>query len=466
MLKIHRRGMVEGRNCVFTWSIGVLRGETALTTVFERAHELKQALVDFVYDAEGELAIAMEQSIADQLKTPIRDINQSDLAFDRFLTVSDAAIDQFIQETPDLSKADQAMLQGWKRTFIGLFAVSEVLPDGLRLVNWLTAKPYTVRWTDPKRQQDMARLQTRDIILSRIAPVTETEWMFSGPYVLKGRLGKPKLAVAIGTFKDDHWHCVYGDAPELLEEAWQSVERYHTVFVDYFGGDEITLSGYELSKRIGEFQAQVTQQHLEAAGIDSSKPLTELVEEAGMTAEDMDEIAETLGIKPDTLSKVLLNPSAAKMASPQVQLPPDIKKAEQVTVLAHPRWGQTLLTTYQKLQDLLAQPVEPDSSEAQTLQKLVLNYLKDDSVNAFVWRRLAKEHPKTLESALQMALERPDFQLKDLDALLQEFNKPLEPALPEIASVPLHLNELFQAALAEINKPKKSKKQSKSKGFI
>lgn len=437
-----------------------------MSTVFERAHELKQSLVDFVYDAEGELAIALETSIADQLKTPIRDINQSDLAFDRFLTDSDTAIDQFIKETPKLSDADKALLQGWKQAFIGLFAVSEVLPDGLRLVNWLTAKPYTVRWTDPKRQQDMARLQPRDIILSRIAPVTETEWMFSGPYVLKGRLGKPKLAVAIGTFKDDHWSCVYGDAPELLEEAWQSVERYHDVFVAHFGGDEITLSGYELNKQIDEFQKQVTQQHLEAAGIDPSKSLTELAEEAGMTSEDMDEIAETLGINPETLSKVLLNPRAAKMASPQVQLPPEIKKAEQVTVLAHPRWGQSLLTNYQKFQDLLDQPVEPDTPEAQSLKKLVLNYLKDKSINAFVWQKLAEKHPKTLESAVQMALERPDFQIRDLDALLQEFDKPLKPALPEIASVPLHLNELFQAALAEINKPKKSKKKSKSKGFL
>jgi len=46
---------------------------------------------------------------------------------------------------------------------------------------------------------------------------------------------------------------------------------------------------------------------------------------------------------------------------------------------------------------------------------------------------------------LQTALERPNFQLdSDLDALLQEFNKPTEPELPEIASVPLHLDNLFK----------------------
>jgi len=61
---------------------------------------------------------------------------------------------------------------------------------------------------------------------------------------------------------------------------------------------------------------------------------------------------------------------------------------------------------------------------------------------------------------LQTVLKRPNFQLdRDLDALLQEFNKPTEP-LPEIASVPLHLDNLFQAAVAEVDKTK-SKSNSK-----
>ena len=64
---------------------------------------------------------------------------------------------------------------------------------------------------------------------------------------------------------------------------------------------------------------------------------------------------------------------------------------------------------------------------------------------------------------LQTVLKRPNFQLeRDLDALLQEFNKPIEPELPEIASVPLHLDNLFQAAVAEVDKTK-SKSNSKKK---
>jgi len=36
-----------------------------------------------------------------------------------------------------------------------------------------------------------------------------------------GKLGS-KLAVAIGNFKENYKTALYSDAPELLEQAWQS----------------------------------------------------------------------------------------------------------------------------------------------------------------------------------------------------------------------------------------------------
>jgi hypothetical protein len=111
-------------------------------------------------------------------------------------------------------------------------------------------------------------------LLTRIAPVTEDYWMFSGPCIPMGALGKPKLAVAIGNFKDNYKPFLYSDASDLLEEAWNSVERYHQDFLDFFGSDEVTLSGYQLSKKIAEFQEVLTKKRLAEAGIDESKSLS------------------------------------------------------------------------------------------------------------------------------------------------------------------------------------------------
>lgn len=51
---------------------------------------------------------------------------------------------------------------------------------------------------------------------------------------------------------------------------------------------------------------------------------------------------------------------------------------------------------------------------------------------------------------------------------MKEFKKPTEPELPESASVPLHLHNLFQEAVLEVNKDKSKNKASKkpsTKGF-
>jgi hypothetical protein len=97
---------------------------------------------------------------------------------------------------------------------------------------------------------------------------------------------------------------------------------------------------------------------------------------------------------------------------------------------------------------------------------LIRYYLENSTINAFIWQRLAQQYPNQLEKILQTLLERPNFRLnRDLEALLQEFNKPTEPDLPEIASVPIHLHNLFQEAVTEVNKSSSKSKSKKKAGF-
>ena len=441
-----------------------------MDVILERSHELKQALVDFVLDAEGELAEALETYAAAQMRRGSGDSTQQDLIIDTFLTagkVGDKSpLELFIESHPDLKESDLSLINSWHHSFIGLFAITNILPDGFELTNWLTDKPYIVKPNNTQTFQAISRLKVGEILLTRISPVTDSYWMFSGPYTIMGKLGKPKLAVAIGNFKENYKSNLYSDAPDLLEEAWQSVTQYHQQFVDFFGTDEITLSGYQLNKKIAEFQEVITEKTFAAAGIDTSKSLAEVVEAAGIGDEEIKAAAQEFGADSNAVSQMFNNKSGnSKMVMPKVDLPAELKKAEQVTALSHPRWGQMFLPTYSKVQAILS--VE-DWQSVQGAEKLVRYYLEDKSINAFIWHRLAQQYPTQLEKVLQKYLQRPEFSLEsDLDALLQEFNKSIEPELPEIASVPIHLHNLFQEALGEVNKSKpKGKVQKKpTKGF-
>lgn len=433
------------------------------------AKELHSELIDFILDAEGDLAESLESFSAEQLanfsQSQYQGAVQNEMILNMFLTegtVGDKKpIDIFLESHPDLSAEKQDFVNNFRRSFAGLFAVKQIHDDGFELNNWLTDKDYSVKINEAEQQQ-LKRAKEGEILLARIVPLNNNDWMFSSPVTLMGRLGKPKLAVAIGNFKNNYKNYLYGDAPELLEEAWLSVEKYHQRFIDFFGSDEITLPGYQLEKKLSELQEQVTEDELKAAGIDSSKSLKEMAEEADIGDEEMAEVAQGMGVESKVISQVLDSKKSVKMVMPKVELPPHLKKAEEVTMLSFPRWGQIFLTNYTQFKNLLT---EDDASEQQKSDKLVREYLESPEIKTCVWHRLSQEYPEQLEKLLQQALNRPNFNLKqDYVDLLTEFNKSLNVELPEIASVPLHLHNLFQEALSEVKGKSNKKGKAKSKG--
>jgi hypothetical protein len=441
-------------------------------TVLNRAKQLKQDLKDFVLDAEDDLAVSLESFSAAQLaRTPHQDMQRRNLVIDRFITEGSTdgktAIDLFIAAHPELTPVDRQILTGWTRSFVGLFSIVERLPDGFELMNWTTAKHYVVQQADPAEWEKMARLGVGEILLAQIAPLPlasgmdQQNWMFSSPWTSFGKLGKPKLAVAIGNFKENYKQHLYSDAPDLLEEAWQSVEKHHQNFVDFFGSEEVTLPGYQLSKKLSEFQELITKQTLEASGLDPSKSLEELAAESGISEAEIAEAAEAMGADEAAVTQMMQTKDKTKMVAPKIELPPHLKKAEHVTVLTHSRWGQAFLPTYTQFTALL----ESGDFQVASAKEAAMRHLKDAAIGSFVWYRLAEQYPEPLQALLREAIDRPDFNLKtDLDALLQEFDKPIEAELPEIASVPLHLHNLFQEALLEVNKDK-SKPKAKKKAM-
>lgn len=437
--------------------------------MIETAKELHSELIDFILDAEGDLAESLESFSAEQLanfsQSQYQGAVQNEMILNMFLTegtVGDKKpIDIFLESHPDLSAEKQDFVNNFRRSFAGLFAVKQIHDDGFELNNWLTDKDYSVKINEAEQQQ-LKRAKEGEILLARIVPLNNNDWMFSSPVTLMGRLGKPKLAVAIGNFKNNYKNYLYGDAPELLEEAWLSVEKYHQRFIDFFGSDEITLPGYQLEKKLSELQEQVTEDELKAAGIDSSKSLKEMAEEADIGDEEMAEVAQGMGVESKVISQVLDSKKSVKMVMPKVELPPHLKKAEEVTMLSFPRWGQIFLTNYTQFKNLLT---EDDASEQQKSDKLVREYLESPEIKTCVWHRLSQEYPEQLEKLLQQALNRPNFNLKqDYVDLLTEFNKSLNIELPEIASVPLHLHNLFQEALSEVKGKSNKKGKAKSKG--
>ena len=433
----------------------------------ERAIQLKKVLVDFVYDAEGELALALETYAAKKGKKNSYGIKQQSLSLDLFTTVGrvgkKSPIDMFIEQK-DLKPKDKTTIELWQDNFVGLFEVQIIEAGFYQLVNWLTAKTYKVYRHSGMSDQETKRWQPGEIILTIIAPINEREWFFYSDRIIKGRLSQPKLAVAIGEFRDNYPDFLYADAPELLEQAWNSVAVYHQEFVDYFGTDNLTLPGYKLNQKIGELQQKMSQKMLADAGIDSDKSLSEMLSESGANEAELAETAADLGVEAKDVDQIINSKDRLSMVTPKVDLPPEIKQAEAVTVFSHPKWGQMFLPNFNKLTDLLA----AENIEIENNQLLLEKYLQKPEANYYVWQQLKQNYPNSLKQVLQNYTQQNDFKLdSNLDELLLKYDKTATPELPAIASVPIHLNNLFEAAVVQVQKTKsKSKKKQKKKGFF
>lgn len=444
-----------------------------MLAIIEKAFNLKQTVVDFIYEAEGELAIALENYAAEKGKKNSYGIKQQNLTIDLFLTNGlvnqQTPLEIFIQENPQLSTSDREILTHWQNNVIGLFEIKEIQEDSYQLMNWLTEKTYQVFRHSEMSEKEISRWQPGEILLTIIAPINESEWFFFSDRVVKGKLSQPKLAVAIGEFRENYPEFLYADAPDLLAQAWDSVAIYHQEFVDFFKSDQITLPGYQLNQKIAELQQLMSQKKLAEAGIDDSKSFAEMLEESGSSETEFVETASEFGANIEAVENLLKNKKKLSMVTPKVDLPPEIKEAERVTAFSHPKWGQMFIPTYEKLLNLLSNYNSGnfDSKNQETLFSLTKKYLEQPETNYYIWQQLKQQNDQALTQLLRDYLNQEDFTLEtDLDRLLLKYNKSSNPQLPSIASIPLHLNNLFEAAVAQVQKTKsKTKKKTKKKGF-
>jgi hypothetical protein len=126
-----------------------LKKTVIMEDILTQAWTLKQNLIDFVLDAEGELAVALEAYAADRASRERYDIAQQNQVIDSFTVEGRVGektpIELFVESDPDLNDTCRKLLEHWRlRSFTGLFEIVQIFPDGFELMNWLTAKRYNV----------------------------------------------------------------------------------------------------------------------------------------------------------------------------------------------------------------------------------------------------------------------------------------------------------------------------------
>ena len=282
-------------------------------------------------------------------------------------------IDRFVSETSNLSEKEKAIVLRWKEPVVGLFQVKRALPDGFIAENLINEVDYTIKPTRiPLSLERSARPGA--FFRAKIIPVGNKEYIFSGIQEFLDISEKEILKVA-GSLQLEHPEFAFRDNEERVKQGFEMQKKERTLFIEYFGNDEVLTEGKNLDELMAGFMDYKLKKH--------DKPIPE-------------------GYRP-----------------PKIKLPKDLVKSKDVGIVFDEVSGQHYLIGYSLILDIFQ---NPDESKIERHKEKILTYLEDDAISPVVLRRVFSRFPQNAEFIIRRVLNRPEFDLKmDFDSLMEEF---------------------------------------------
>ena len=282
-------------------------------------------------------------------------------------------IDRFVSETSDLNGKERAIVLRWRDPVVGLFQVKRALPDGFVAENLINEVDYTIKPTTiPQRFEQLARPGA--FFRAKIIPVDNKEYIFSGIQEFIDISEKEILKVA-ASLQLEHPEFAFRDNEEKIRQGFEMQKKERTLFIEYFGSDEVLTEGKKLDELMAGFMDYKLTKH--------DKPIPE-------------------GYRP-----------------PKMKLPKDLVRSKDVGIVFDEIGGQYFLVNYGLILNIFQ---DPAVSKIKRYEEDILTYLEDDTISPIVLRRVFFRFPQNAEFIIRGVLNRPEFDLKrDFDSLMDEF---------------------------------------------
>lgn len=350
--------------------------------LLERAGELKRELVEFSQQPRYERAVSrfLEEYGGG---TAVFDEQRMMLLWDSFVLEHKLAngrtvVEQFVDASPGLSGPEREMLLGWRDVVQGPFEVERRDGAALLVTNLVDDLSYRVR--SNMGTAVFRQMPRRSYLIARIVAVGD-EWMLSGPTsVLKPseRAFAYQLALDMALRTPE---AVFRN-PEKLELAWQQQLAERERFIRFFGTDQVVISGDQAEERLNAFYAFCREEVLR------------------------------------TLPQSRRSRRRGDADAPLVELPADLLDAETVALIHDETDGLGFYADFGLVDEAFA---NPDLIRRRRWREQVSSYLRDDTVEPMVLRRLADRDPANATLVFRRVLKRPRFDwTRDGEELMRE----------------------------------------------
>jgi hypothetical protein len=380
--------------------------------LLDRAAERKAELVAFAWHMPW-ISKRLVKELHRQFGDPI-DTDEMHLinAIDQFvlqerLPDGRTVVEHFVAAHRELDELDREMLLGWHDVVEGIFEVVANTDSSVDAVNVIDQLRYRLHATSGPSV--IAAARSGAFLLARAVPLGDA-WMLSGAQMIMPKSDRKQLLQVAAEMATSRPRLVFRN-PELLARAWELQHWERDRFVEFFGADLVVLAGTELQPRWDGYWAWRLRQRPPQAAPTTTKQR---------------------GRQP-------VQPLA------RWELPPELCDADTIGIVYDEAEGLTFLPDFGQLQAVFDDPGQAlDKAHRQVVQ----HYLRDDTVSALPFRRLAAGCPEGATLVFRRLLSKPSFLWeRDGESLLRKY-KPASFATPPLPCVTVLGDELARALQA------------------
>lgn len=311
----------------------------------------------------------------------------------------DTIADSFIKENKELAQQEKNIINNWKNGFSGIFLVKKISPDGFILLNLIENKEYKVKpITCP---DSMNIIKKRDFLLTRLLPL-ENYHIFSGATSCIAAKHKVQVFQLVTDFLKRCPSAVFAHNDKELREAYFLQEEEYNDFVEFFGTDEIILSGKEVQEKLKEFYHYRYFQ--------KKDPVAKKTK------------AEQFQKKHGHLPPL-----------PQSDFPAKLLEAEEIGVIYDKKEGLSFFAWYGIFKEIFS---SENFKNIPGYKEIISGYLTSPSISALPFLRVAEHYKENAEKVFKDLFNTDNFIIPDdLYELLRKYKPDYKIHIPSIIPV-------------------------------
>lgn len=385
-------------------------------TILSHARIVKDKLIDFAHkEFEAEFKRLSKELYPDKKTLSDDELTVfTDWFILEHLIKDNKTILQFFIEN-SREDADVLVASQWKYVIQGVFQVKKIVSKNhIQLYNLVNEVFYNVTST----MKEELPLKKGEYILAKILPL-ENYHIFSGLIDKIETRKKEEIYKIVAEIQLHDPKMAFIDNPQRLEQAYNIQKDEYKDFMSFFGSDEVIMSGQELAQKLREFYHYRYFQKKDLQGGHS--------------------IAKTFQEKYHQLPQL-----------PIFDFFHQLHSREDIGVIYDQQEGILFLSQYGKFKEIFSRS---DFKQIKNYKKVIKGYLKDPTISALPFKRVAKEFPENSLEVFKAFLNRKRFTLeKDFPKLIEKYkpNAEINHLTPSI--VPMLVKSKMYLKSLKINK--------------